>query len=90
MLHAGEVQIHHVADFFANFMQNDQLGRIATAHLALAEHAQTTRTADCNTLCDLHSTAVDFANGRTCIRAGGGQGGGQDHNWDAIPRLHGA
>ena len=53
-----------VAEFFASFMKNDQLGRIANAHLAFAEQellSGCTRHHACQRLVQLHSTAVDFA-----------------------------
>lgn len=45
-------------------MKNDQLGRIANAHLAFAEQelqSGCTRHPSCQRLAELHSTAVDFA-----------------------------
>lgn len=48
--------IHH----FLIFMQQDQLGRIATLHQILAD-SKGTFSADCLTLAELHSTAVDFS-----------------------------
>eukprot|EP00601_Ochromonadales_sp_CCMP2298_P000870 CAMPEP_0173169110 /NCGR_PEP_ID=MMETSP1141-20130122/522_1 /TAXON_ID=483371 /ORGANISM="non described non described, Strain CCMP2298" /LENGTH=1289 /DNA_ID=CAMNT_0014090901 /DNA_START=267 /DNA_END=4138 /DNA_ORIENTATION=+ len=50
-----------ITDFFVHFIQNDQMGRIANAHLAHSDtevggvHSQI-----CLELAQLHSTAVDF------------------------------
>ena len=54
------VEAHDMTDFFVAFMQNDQLGRIATLHQILADD-KGTKSADCLLLADLHSTAVDFS-----------------------------
>jgi hypothetical protein len=51
-----------IIDFFLTFMQQDQLGRIATLHQTLADHRPNgTFDSDCITLAELHSTAVDFS-----------------------------
>jgi len=47
--------------FFIDFMQNDQLGRIATLHQVLADDEPGTRPAACLDLASLHSTAVDLS-----------------------------
>ena len=55
------VETADMIDFMVNFMANDQLGRIATMHLALADYqAAGVFNSDCLELADLHSTAVDF------------------------------
>lgn len=51
-----------MTDFFIQFMETDQLGRIATKHVQLADRGPLgTREADCITLAEMHSTAVDFS-----------------------------
>ncbi|ETN44943.1 uncharacterized protein HMPREF1541_09818 [Cyphellophora europaea CBS 101466] len=48
--------------FFVDFMQNDQVGRIATLHQVLADCEPTgTFSQSCLALAELHSTAVDFS-----------------------------
>lgn len=49
-------------DFFIQFMETDQLGRIAVLHRILADHRILgTLDNDCCTLAEMHSTAVDFS-----------------------------
>jgi len=55
------VTVDDMTRFFVDFMQNDQLGRIATLHQVLADDDLGTRSADCLELASLHSTAVDFS-----------------------------
>ncbi|KAI9830423.1 MAG: hypothetical protein M1838_005811 [Thelocarpon superellum] len=56
------VQKADIIDFFLTFMQQDQLGRIAILHQAIADHKdEGTSHPDCLTLAELHSTAVDFS-----------------------------
>lgn len=56
------VETEDIIDFFLTFMQQDQLGRIATAHQVLADQKPTgTFDSDCLRLAELHSTAVDFS-----------------------------
>jgi hypothetical protein len=51
-----------IIDFFVTFMQQDQLGRIATIHQTLADQRPGgTMDPDCLLLAELHSTAVDFS-----------------------------
>lgn len=51
-----------MTDFFIDFMENDQLGRIATIHTQLADRKDGgTQHPDCITLAEMHSTAVDFS-----------------------------
>ena len=47
--------------FFVDFMQNDQLGRIATAHQVFADEEEGTLSRRCQQLAELHSIAVDFS-----------------------------
>ena len=48
--------------FFIQFMENDQLGRIATLHQILADQKERgTMDPDCIRLAEMHSTAVDFS-----------------------------
>ena len=55
------VTVEDMTGFFIDFMQNDQLGRIATLHQVLADGEQGTRSPSCLELAALHSTAVDFS-----------------------------
>ncbi|KAK5092135.1 hypothetical protein LTR70_005740 [Exophiala xenobiotica] len=55
------VTVDDMTRFFVDFMQNDQLGRIATLHQVFADDDLGTRSADCLELASLHSTAVDFS-----------------------------
>lgn len=50
-----------MAEFFIDFMRNDQLGRIATLHQVLADRDEGSQSAECLTLAALHSIAVDFS-----------------------------
>ncbi|PGH04763.1 hypothetical protein AJ79_06984 [Helicocarpus griseus UAMH5409] len=51
-----------IIDFFVTFMQQDQLGRIATIHQTIADQDPLgTFSPDCLRLAELHSTAVDFS-----------------------------
>lgn len=51
-----------MTDFFIDFMENDQLGRIASIHTQLADRNYGgTQHPDCITLAAMHSTAVDFS-----------------------------
>ncbi|GAB1313705.1 RNA-dependent RNA polymerase [Madurella fahalii] len=51
-----------MAAFFVDFIQLDNLGVIATRHMALADlQADGTLAADCKELAELHSSAVDFS-----------------------------
>ncbi|KAI9801541.1 MAG: hypothetical protein M1825_003220 [Sarcosagium campestre] len=57
-----KVEKHHMTGFFIKFMENDQLGRIATWHLLMADQkAEGTRDEYCMRLAEKHSTAVDFS-----------------------------
>lgn len=48
--------------FFIQFMENDQLGRIATLHQILADQMEHgTMDKGCIQLAEMHSTAVDFS-----------------------------
>ena len=56
------VVVADMAEFFLEFMENDQLGRIAVLHQVLADQApQGTFDKRCLELADMHSTAVDFS-----------------------------
>jgi hypothetical protein len=56
------VTANDMTEFFINFMKNDQLGRIATAHQVLADTSKEgVFHPDCLLLAELHSTAVDFS-----------------------------
>ena len=56
------VERSDMTDFFIQFMENDQLGRIATLHQQLADQELTgTNSENCILLANMHSTAVDFS-----------------------------
>lgn len=56
------VKVEHIVEAFLNYMKNDQLGRIANGHLALADSSSALASdAKCEKLVMLHSTAVHFA-----------------------------
>ena len=62
------VTVADIVDFQINYMKNDQLGRIANGHLAIADSAEDgagnrvyADNHKCDELVHLHSTAVDFA-----------------------------
>lgn len=51
-----------MTNFFIQFMETDQLGRIAVLHRVLADQKEEgTLHAHCITLAEMHSTAVDFS-----------------------------
>lgn len=57
-----EVTREDMADFFVDFMRQDNLGVIATRHMILADQMEEgTLHPDCLKLAGLHSTAVDFS-----------------------------
>ena len=57
-----EITSKHMADFFIDFMKNDNLGLIANRHLILADQREAgTHDPDCLKLAGLHSSAVDFS-----------------------------
>lgn len=57
-----EVVKSDMTAFFIMFMENDQLGRIATLHQNLADQKPSgTFDPECVLLAELHSTAVDFS-----------------------------
>lgn len=57
-----EVTKDDMADFFVDFMVQDNLGVIATRHMILADQNESgTLHEDCLRLAGLHSTAVDFS-----------------------------
>ena len=56
------VERQDMTDFFIQFMENDQLGRIANLHQVLADQKKAgTLDPDCLLLANKHSTAVDFS-----------------------------
>ena len=56
------VERSDMTNFFVQFMENDQLGRIATLHQQLADiNPMGTLDPECVLLAELHSTAVDFS-----------------------------
>lgn len=57
-----EVKLDDMTDFFLKFMETDQLGRIATNHLILADQKDMgTSDPACKILAEMHSVAVDFS-----------------------------
>ena len=54
------VTVTDMTDFFLDFLENDQLGRIATLHVQLADRYGVEHS-DCIKLAEMHSTAVDFS-----------------------------
>lgn len=59
-----------IIDFFVDFMKQDQLGRIATIHQALADqHPMGTFHEQCLDLAELHSLAVDFSKSGNPVRS---------------------
>ncbi|KAM5482683.1 hypothetical protein McanCB56680_003643 [Microsporum canis] len=57
-----KVESNDIIDFFVTFMQQDQLGRIATTHQAIADQSSLgTRDETCLKLAHLHSVAVDYS-----------------------------
>lgn len=51
-----------ITEFFVKFMETDQLGRISTIHMQLADRAPIgTLDPDCKKLAEMASTAVDFS-----------------------------
>ncbi|RCH78976.1 hypothetical protein CU098_000156, partial [Rhizopus stolonifer] len=58
---SDEVKIRDILKFFVNYINNDNLGQIANAHLATADQsANGARDGKCIRLAQLHSAAVDF------------------------------
>ncbi|KAH0559780.1 hypothetical protein GP486_003706 [Trichoglossum hirsutum] len=56
------VKREDITGFFIEFMENDQLGRIATLHQTLADQKpKGTLDPSCIVLANMHSTAVDFS-----------------------------
>jgi hypothetical protein len=56
------VEKSHMINFFLEFMESDQLGRIAVQHRIKADQKDSgTLDAECITLAEMHSTAVDFS-----------------------------
>lgn len=57
----GEITTQHIIDFFLHYLMNDQLGRIAHAHLAAADYLDESVNSEvCLELTQLHSTSVDY------------------------------
>lgn len=60
-LKVDEVTISHIRKFFVNYINNDNLGQIANAHLATADRSSKgALDGACLRLAQLHSMAVDF------------------------------
>jgi RNA dependent RNA polymerase len=56
------VQVDDMTDFFIQFMETDQLGRIAVQHRVIADQKEEgVRHPNCIILSEMHSTAVDFS-----------------------------
>lgn len=63
------VETDDIIQFFVTFMQQDQLGRIATTHQVLADQCPAgTLHEECLLLAELHSAAVDFSKSGTPVR----------------------
>ena len=57
----GEITTDHIINFFVDYLQNDYLGRIATAHVGAADgELEGIASPECLELCQLHSLAVDY------------------------------
>ncbi|EZF76853.1 hypothetical protein H105_01863 [Trichophyton soudanense CBS 452.61] len=57
-----KVETEDIIDFFVTFMQQDQLGRIATTHQTIADQSEFgTLDQACLKLAHLHSVAVDYS-----------------------------
>lgn len=57
----GEITTKHIIDFFLHYLTNDQLGRIAHAHLGAADwYDDGVKNEACLELIQLHSTSVDY------------------------------
>ncbi|ETN46427.1 uncharacterized protein HMPREF1541_00611 [Cyphellophora europaea CBS 101466] len=57
----GEITTKHIIDFFLHYLMNDQLGRIAHAHLGSADFLDLgVKSDDCLRLVQAHSTSVDY------------------------------
>ncbi|KAI4336114.1 hypothetical protein L6164_014683 [Bauhinia variegata] len=57
-----DVTLEEIQQFFVDYMINDTLGAISTAHLVLADREpEKARSRKCLELAELHSMAVDFA-----------------------------
>lgn len=57
-----DVTLEEIQKFFVDYMINDNLGAISTAHLVHSDHeAEKALSPKCVELADLHSMAVDFA-----------------------------
>ena len=64
---SGRVTTNEIADFFVDYIQNDNLGRIANAHCALADYLPDgVKSPACIKFARSHSTAVDFAKTGVC------------------------
>ncbi len=56
------VKMSDMTNFFIQFMESDQLGRIAVLHRILADQKDLgTLDDECIILAEMHSTAVDFS-----------------------------
>lgn len=57
----SEIQIEEVINFFVNFIEMDQLGRIANAHVAISDQSKFgVKDPVCIQLANAFSLAVDF------------------------------
>ena len=64
----GEITSEKLKDFFFKFVSTDNLGKIANAHLAVADYSvDKALNKDCLALAQLHSIAVDFAKTETSV-----------------------
>ena len=64
-----KVETEDIIDFFVTFMQQDQLGRIATTHQTIADQSEFgTLDQACLKLAHLHSVAVDYSKSGIAVR----------------------
>ncbi|KAI9321571.1 RNA dependent RNA polymerase-domain-containing protein [Dichotomocladium elegans] len=62
LVEVDKVKISHIQKFFVNYINNDNLGQIANAHLAIADMSPMgVLDGRCLRLAQLHSQAVDFS-----------------------------
>ncbi|KAK5159646.1 hypothetical protein LTR04_004941, partial [Oleoguttula sp. CCFEE 6159] len=69
--HEGPVTVDDITSFFVNYMKNDSLPRIATAHRAWADRMDDgVKDPHCTRLAQLHSEAVDYPKSGVAVKMG--------------------